>query len=103
VAFIRIDNPDEPITWFGVYPAEQRDRRPGGPCPHDCPHDQTECVGWGPDAAHYELIICTVGAYGQEPAGGCAGDCRGWFPAPGTHAQHSAVDWKHLEAAGAVV
>lgn len=96
MAFIHIDHPDEPITWFAGYPAEQRDRKPGGPCPHDCPHNQTECIGWGPDAAHYELVICTV-------AGGCAGDCRGWFPAPGTHAQHCAIQWQHLEPAHAVV
>jgi hypothetical protein len=92
VALIRIDYPDEVIHWFASYPESERRRPALGRCPHACAHLQTATVGWGPDAAHYELIRCD----GQAERGpGCDGHCRGWLPAPGTHAQHLAVEW-HL-------
>jgi hypothetical protein len=93
VAPITIDHPDQVIHWFATYPEADRARPVLGPCPHDCAHLATTVVGWGPDPAHYELIICD----GQAERGpGCDGQCRGWLPAPGTYAQHCAVAWKHL-------
>jgi hypothetical protein len=94
VAHITIDYPDEPVHWFAVYPQTERDRRAAGACSHRCEHAETAVIGWGPDAAHYELVVCQAW---------CGENCRGWLPAPGTAAQHAAVRWQHLEPAGAVV
>jgi hypothetical protein len=85
---LTIDYPDEVIHWFTSYPAAERIRPVLGRCPHaSCAHNLTAVVGWGPDAAHYELIRCD--------SGGCQGHCRGWLAAPHGCAQHRAVQW-HL-------
>jgi len=44
-----------------------------GPCPHDCAHDSTAWIAYGPDAEHYTLNQCAD----------CA--CRAWFNNDGKH------------------
>lgn len=80
-----ISQPDEVIHWFASWPEAQRGRPVLGDCPHArCPHVATTVVGWGPDLAHYELVVCD--------SDGCQGNCRGWAAA----GQYTGIDWKLL-------
>lgn len=69
---VSVDYPDKVIHWFAGYPEPERTRTVQGDCPHECPHNMTATVGWGPDLAHYELHTCDV-------KDGCAGNCRAWL------------------------
>jgi hypothetical protein len=70
MTYVHVDNPDLPVSWFKSCP-EEITRKVIGPCPHRCPHNLTRVVAWGPDLAHYELIVCDVVA-------GCNRNCRSW-------------------------
>jgi hypothetical protein len=83
-----IDYPDEVVHWFACYPETERKRSVIGYCPHDCGHMGTAVVGWGPDHAHYELVICD--------SDGCQGNCRGWCAAPVGYKELTSVEWKLL-------
>lgn len=70
MAEVHLDHPGD-WFWFGGKPAPVV-----GPCPHtNCPHDRTRGLAYGPDYEHYVLDECVV----REDAGGCGGQCRGWF------------------------
>jgi hypothetical protein len=90
VSHIAIDHPDEVIHWFACHPESERARPVIGDCPHACDHLGTTVVGWGPDLAHYELVIC------DGFTSGCEGNCRGWCAAPAGYDQLAAIDWKLL-------
>lgn len=88
---IAVDYPDEVIHWFASYPDAERTRPVIGDCTHDCPHNMTATVGWGPDLKHYELHRCDV-------RDGCNRDCRGWMAGTGatSYELHQGIDWKLL-------
>ncbi len=88
---IAVDFPDEVIHWFASYPEHERARTVIGRCPHDCPHNLTATVGWGPDLVHYELHRCDV-------PDGCNRNCRGWMAATGatSYELHRRIGWRLL-------
>jgi len=91
MSLVMVDNPDCVIDWFASYPEAERARKVAGDCPHECPHNVTSTVGWGPDLEHYELVVCDV-------TGGCDGNCRGWMAGTGatSYELHRRIGWKLL-------
>lgn len=56
----------EHVKWFKGHGPKD----PIGPCPHDCRHNGTSVIAWGPSLRHYELVQCDDD--------GCRGRCRAW-------------------------
>lgn len=85
-----LDHPGD-VSWFkGHGPADVI-----GDCDHDCPHDSTAVIAWGPDYEHYCLTQCDVWY-------GCAGQCRAWsaeYPPPFSDARpkYRQGPWKFVD------
>lgn len=76
-----VDHPGQ-MSWFvGHGPAPVL-----GPCPHGCEHNSIGTIAWGPDEAHYELVVCDGEGWGAT----CGGECRAWI----TDEQSSRGTWK---------
>lgn len=89
MAEVHLDHPGEMSWWVGHGPAPIL-----GDCPHTCEHRDTSTVAYGPDYAHYELVVCIE-------ADGCAGACRGWHavvPLTGPKAGLAGERWHGFKA-----